>query len=138
MVVRRAHDFAHPLIRADIARIDAQTGRAALRRLDGAFVVKVDVGNDRHVDRADDVLQRPGRRLIRAGNPDDVGAGLFQRQHLGHGGGHVRGIGVGHRLDGDRRIAADRHVADEDLTAFAPLDVAIGSNAHANCACAES
>src|SRR5690606_24922234 len=42
-----------------------------------------------------------------------------------------RGVGrggVGHRLHGDRRVAADRHVADHDLATRAAVDRAPGTN----------
>ena len=42
----------------------------------------------------------------------------------------VGGQRVGHRLDGDRRVAADRHGPDHDLPRFAAHDVAIGADAH--------
>ena len=44
-------DLAHALGAADIAGIDAQAGGARLGRLDGALVVEVDVGHDRHLRR---------------------------------------------------------------------------------------
>ena len=77
------HHLAHAAGRADVAGIDAQAGRAGLGRLDGAFVVEVDVGHDRHARGLDDGRQGRGRRLVRAGDAHDVGAGLLQRPHLG-------------------------------------------------------
>ena len=47
--------FAHPLGRADVARIDAQAGRAGVGRFQRALVVEMDVGDDRHVGGADDL-----------------------------------------------------------------------------------
>src|SRR6185312_10698718 len=46
------------------------------------------------------------------------------------GGARVAGDGVGHRLDADRGIAADRHIADHDLPRFAAMNIAIGADAH--------
>ena len=40
----------------------------------------------------------------------------------------VLGRRVGHRLHGDRRIAADGHVADHDLAGLAALDIAPGAD----------
>ena len=37
---------------------------------------------------------------------------------------------VGHRLDGDRRVAADGNAADHDLARVAALDIAPGPNGH--------
>ena len=42
----------------------------------------------------------------------------------------VGGRRVGHRLDGDRRVAADGDVADHDLAGLAALDVAPGTKGH--------
>ena len=52
VILGRLHDFAHALRRTDIAGIDAQAGRARFGRLDGALVVEMDVGHDRHLRRA--------------------------------------------------------------------------------------
>ena len=51
-------------------------------------------------------------------------------RNLLDGGAGVTGDGVGHGLDRDRRVAADRHLADHDLARFAPVNVAISANAH--------
>ena len=51
VVLGRLDHLAHPLGAADIAGIDAQAGGAGLGRLDGALVVEMDVGDDRHVRR---------------------------------------------------------------------------------------
>ena len=82
MVLGRLDDLAHPLGRADIAGVDAQTGGAALGRLDRAFVVKMDIGDDRHLDLPHDVFQGQRRFLIGAGDAHDVGAGPLQRLDL--------------------------------------------------------
>ena len=42
------NDFAHALIGADIAGIDAQACGARFRRFDAAFIMEMDVGDDRH------------------------------------------------------------------------------------------
>ena len=42
----------------------------------------------------------------------------------------VLGRRVGHGLDADRRVAADRHGADHDLPRLAPLDIAPGTDGH--------
>ena len=130
MVLGRLDDLAHPLGRADIAGVDAQAGGAAFGRLDRAFVVEMDVGDDRHLDLAHDVLQRQCRFLVGTGHPDDIGASPLQRLHLLDGGLDVAGDRVGHRLHGDRRIAADRHLADVNFAALTAVDVAVGPDAH--------
>ena len=130
MVLGRLHHFAHPLGGADVARIDAQAGRAVHRRLDGALVVEMDIGHDRNGGRLGDGLHRLGGVLVRTGDAHDVGAGFLDLANLLDGGARISGDGVGHGLHGDRRVAADRNLADHDLARFAPVDVAISANAH--------
>ncbi len=128
VVPRRLDHLAHPLHRADVARVDPQARRPRLRRLDRPAVVEVDVGDDRHRTLAHDLAERPGRALVRAGHPHDIGPRLGAGHHLRHRRAHVGGQGVGHRLHADRRAAADRHVADVDAPRLAPVDVAPGAN----------
>ena len=119
-VVRgRLDDLAHPLGAADIAGIDAQAGGARLGRLDGALVVEMDVGDDRHLRRLRTiVVQRRGRFLVGAGDADDVDAGLLQRADLRRWSPSASAVSVlVIDLHRDRRVAADRHRADHDLPA---------------------
>jgi hypothetical protein len=88
----------------------------------------MDVGDDRHVDGADDLAQGRGRFLVRAGDADDIGSGLGAGLDLGNGGLGVRGERVGHRLHRDRRIAANLYRANQDLAALAAVDVAPGAD----------
>ena len=67
-------------------------------------------------DWATIVLQRLGVLLARDGDPDDVGPRLRDPVDLSHRGGEIGGLGLGHRLHGDGRAAADGHVTDVDLT----------------------
>src|SRR5690606_33294624 len=101
---------------------DAQAGGAGLGRLDAAAIMEVDVGDDRHAGGADDGPQGRGRGLVGAGDADDVGPGGLERADLVDGRPGVGGGGVGHRLDGDRRVAADLDRADADLARGAALD----------------
>ncbi len=48
VVARSLDDLANSGFIADIARIDPQASRAAFGGFDGAFVVKMDIRNDRH------------------------------------------------------------------------------------------
>ncbi len=75
MVAGRLDHVADAIRAADIAGVDPQAGGARLGRLDGALVVEVDVGDDRHVDIAHDLLQRDRAFLVRHRDADDVGAG---------------------------------------------------------------
>ena len=61
------------------------------------------------------VLQRLGVLLARDGDADDVGAGLGDAADLVHRRAEIGRLGLGHRLDGDRRAAPDGDAADVDL-----------------------
>ena len=125
--------FPDAIGRADIAGIDAQAGGAGLGGLDGALIMEMDVGDDRDLDLLDDVLQRRGRFLVGARDAHDVDAGLFGAADLRDRRLDVGGQRVGHRLHADRGVAADRHIADHDLTALTPVNVSVGPNAHRRC-----
>ena len=125
MVLGRLHHLAHARRRADIAGIDAQARRACFGRLNGAAVVEMDIGDDRHADGADDRLQRLGRVLVRHRDAHDIGARLLQCPDLPDRRRRVGGDRVGHRLDADRRVAADLDGADPDLAADAARDLAV-------------
>src|SRR3546814_11329620 len=75
--LRRAHDLRHARFGPDVARIDPEAGSARVGRFQRALVVEMDVGDDRHGRRADDLLQRGGGILIGAGYADDVGPRLL-------------------------------------------------------------
>jgi hypothetical protein len=110
------------LAEADIAGIDAVLGeRLGAGRVIGEQLVAdiVEIADQRHEDAepfqpfAD--LRHGGGALVAVdGDADDFRAGAMQRGDLCDGGIHVGRVGVGHRLDDDRRIAADDHAADID------------------------
>ena len=118
-----------PLFRADVAGIDAQAGGAGVGRFERALVVEMDVGDDRHARRADDlacsaaVASAVGQDTRMMSAPGLLAAADLVDRRLG-----VLGRRVGHGLDGDRRVAADRHGADHDLPRLAPLDIAPGTD----------
>jgi len=77
---------------------------------------------------AADLRHRGGGLLVGARDADDVGAGIFQTAgSVSMVAFRVRGRRVGHRLDGDRRIATDEDVADANLTRLASRDGAPGA-----------
>ena len=124
---RGGNNFGNALCRPDIARIDPKAGCPRIGRLERALIVKMNVGDDRHLGGADDLTQGGGAFLVGAGNADDVGSGLLAAADLGDRRGSVGGQGVGHRLDSDRRIAADGDVTDHDLARLAALNRAPGA-----------
>ena len=128
VILGRLNDVAHARRIADVARIDPQARRARLGGLDAAFVVKMDIGDERDLRLSRDSPEGGGRLFVWTGDANDVGTGLFQLADLVDRRSRVRGRCVGHRLDGDRRVAAHRDIADHDLAAFAALDVAPRTN----------
>src|SRR5262249_39926991 len=123
MVARGLDDLLHPFVAADIARVDAQAGSAAVGGLDGALVVEVDVRDDRHVDLTDDVLQGQRAGLVGAGDTDDVNAGKFGATDLRDGALDIGGQRIGHGLHGDRRAVTDRDAANIDAARLPPDDL---------------
>ena len=79
----------------------------------------VEVADQRHVD-AEPVepladLRHGGGGLVAVdGDAHDLRAGAGERRDLRHRRVDVGGVGVGHRLDDDRRAAADHHGPDAD------------------------
>ena len=107
--------LGHLLGAADVAGIEPHAMRTGIERLERQRVVEVDVGDHRDRRLAHDRAQRLDVLLARHGHAHDVGAGLGHAADLGHRGGQVGRLGLGHRLHGDGRSAADRHVSDVDL-----------------------
>ena len=124
VVARGLDDLLDALFIADVPRIDAQAGGPGLGRLDPAFVVKVDVGHDRHRALAHDLLKRGRAVLIGDRDPHDVDARIRSRLDLCERRLHIRRQRVGHGLDRDRRIAPHGDVAHHDLARFPAVDVA--------------
>ena len=118
------------LLEAHIAGIDAVLGQSlgAGRMIGEELVADImEVADEGHVDAEPvEALADPrhgGRSLVAVdGDAHDLRAGPGERRHLGHGRVHVRRVRVGHRLDHDRRAAADHD----------------GPDAHANGAMARS
>ena len=100
---------------ADVARVQADAVGADVQRLQRERVVEVDVGDHRDRRVGDDRLERLDVLLAGHGDAHDVGAGVGDRADLGHRGAEVGGLGLGHRLDGDGRAAADRDPTHVDL-----------------------
>src|SRR3546814_10114269 len=62
--------FLDPRLAADIARIDAQAGRARIGGFQSPLIVEMNVRDDRHAGGADDLLERRGGRLVGAGDAE--------------------------------------------------------------------
>ena len=102
---------------ADIAGVDPVLGeRLGAGRVLGQQLVAdiVEIADQRDVDaqpveRVPDARHRGGGLGAVDGDADDLRSRAGERRHLGHGAVYVGGVGVGHRLDDDRTVAADRH-----------------------------
>ena len=130
VIPRSLDHLADPLARADVARVYAQAGSPRFGRFDRPFIVEVDVRDDRHRDVPYDTRQRRRRLPVRTRHPNDVRAGQLELADLPDGRLDIRGQRVGHRLDADRRAAADHDSADTDRPRLAAANVAIGTDAH--------
>ena len=111
---------------ADVAGIEPQAVHAGLHRRHRHLVLVMDVGDDRHRRARHDLGEPFGRLDLVARAPHDVGTGGGQRVDLLERALDVGRLGDRHRLDGDRRIAADLHVADRDLLRHLPRDERTG------------
>jgi hypothetical protein len=78
-------------------------------------VVEVDIGDDRDRRLFDDRLQGDGVLLAGHGYPDQVGSSLRAAVDLRQRLLEVRRLGLGHRLDGDRRAPAHQDTANAYL-----------------------
>ncbi len=107
---------------ADIAGVDAvfvQRFRASRIAGQQLVAVEVEIADQGHVEaHAVQPFADPGHRGRRLDRVDrdahQLRAGAMELRHLNGGGDLVGGVGVGHRLHGDGRAAADRHVANAD------------------------
>ena len=96
---------------ADITGIDAQLGGTSLDGADGELMVKVNIGNDWHRRLGTDGTEALERGFGGYTHAHDIAARLRQSADLPKRCLSIGGIGAGHRLDHDRRAAADLHPA---------------------------
>ena len=117
-----------------VARIDAVLGqgRGTLGVIgQQAVAVEVEVTDQGHgaalvVQPGTDRRDRAGRGLGVDGDAHQFGAGPRQVRHLTCGGGHIRGVGVGHGLDHDRGLAPDGDRTDAHRNRGAPRELRLG------------
>src|SRR5439155_25315683 len=92
---------------------------ARIEREQGELVVEVNVRDDRKDTSLHQLRKRLCRALVRDGDPCDLAAGLLQSRDLLHRGLEVVGERGAHRLDADRRAAADGRAPDVDALGHA-------------------
>ncbi|CDN42671.1 hypothetical protein BN871_BS_00280 [Paenibacillus sp. P22] len=102
------------LAAADVAGIDADLVHPVLDRQQGKPIIEVNVGDERNMDAALDLLDRFRRFLVVDRNPDDLAAGFLQTEYLRYRRFHIRGLGRAHALDDDFVAAPDRQIPYSD------------------------
>ena len=111
------YDRLDAVISPDVAGVDANFVRAARRRFDGETVVEMNVRDERDGDILLNFAQRVRGLHIRHRDAHDLAARLFERVDLRDGGLGILSVRVAHRLDRDRRAAADSDAACDNLLA---------------------
>jgi hypothetical protein len=104
---------------ANVARVHAYRSASGVDRREDVPGLEVDVGDHGDLGLLRDHREGVSVVLARYGNADDVAAGRSQLGDLLERGVDVCRQRGGHRLHADRRIAADRDLADVDLAALA-------------------
>ena len=85
-------------------------------------MVEVDIRHQGYIHLAADLTEGIGGGHGGHRHPHDVCAGILNAADLGHGGGHVGGLGVGHALHRDGGVATHRDITHHNLAGFATLD----------------
>src|SRR5205807_8609786 len=110
--LRFAGDGAHSIRGPDVAGVEAQLVDPGFQGAQRQTVVEVDVRDQGQPDPGLDPAEGCGGRLVRHGDADDLAPGRLEGLDLRDGGLDIAGVGGGHRLDGDRRPAADLDLPD--------------------------
>ena len=118
----RDHDLGHAFGAADVPRVDSHRRHAGVDRPEREAGVEVDVRDHRQRREPHDLLQRLGVLDLRHRAAHDLAARRGERGDLRGRRGHVARRCQRHRLDDDRRTAADLDVAY--------LDAAFGTHAN--------
>jgi hypothetical protein len=89
---------------------------------EGHLVIEVNIDDERNLDATLDLAQ--DRRVLRLRHRDahEFAARFLEAMDFGEYGVNVRSVGRGHRLDDDRMIAADGHIADRDDARFVAVE----------------
>src|SRR3990167_7321108 len=116
MIFRGLYDFAHTVFRPDIARVDPKARRTVFGGFNCAFIMEMNISNDRYRYLLHNLFQRRRGFLIRARYPYDIRPHGLQRMNLRHSRRHIMRDGIGHGLHRNRRIPPHRHVPHPNLT----------------------
>src|SRR4051812_3223258 len=107
-----ADDLLDFVVAADVPGVDPDGGDAGVDRAQSEARVEVDVRDHRERAEADDRGQRVCVVDLRDGDADDLAPGARERRDLRRRRRHVVRLRQRHRLDDDRRAAADLDAAD--------------------------
>ncbi len=109
-ITSAVHYHANTLFITDIAWVDTQAIDAVFRHLQRDTIVEVNIGNQRDINLLFDKLERFCGIHCRYRDTNNICADAFQRFDLINRRFHICGTRIGHRLYGDGRAIADRHV----------------------------
>ena len=113
------HHGPHAVLAADVARVDAQAGGAAVGGHQGQPVVEVDVGHHGDGAAGADLVEDLAGLLGGYAHPHDLAAGAGVVVDLVDGGLDVPGVRLRHALHGDGGVPAHGHLAHQDLAGAA-------------------
>ena len=120
LLLAGVHHGLHPVVVADVARIDADLVHAHVGAGESRLVVEVDVCHDGDIDGVLDGLDALGIRRAGAGHPQDLTARRLAALGLCHIALDVLHRDVQHGLHGDGILAANGHISDLDFTLQLP------------------
>ena len=115
-------DQRHLVVLLDVAGVDPDPLAPGFERGQRVLPLEVDVGDDRDRRFARDHWERLDVVGIGNRDADDVAAARRQRRDLLQRRVEIGGLRRAHRLDADRRVAADGNGADVDLLGLPALD----------------
>ena len=99
----------------DIAGIDPKAVYAGIEGHQSKAMTEVNVGDKGNPYAALNFIKFAGSLLVGHGHADELTSCVLKSMNLINRGRNIPGIGIGHRLDRHRRIAADGDRADMDL-----------------------
>ena len=115
LVLAHLHHGLDPVFAADVAGVDADFGRAALRGGNGKLIIKMNVRHQGQGRVLADVRKAPGGFHVGNRQPGDLAPGGGKLTDLLQAALHIRGFGIEHGLDDHRGAAADGNAAHQNL-----------------------
>ena len=98
-------------MRADVARIQAQLVDARIQSHQCQLVMKMDIGDERHIRHTlSDLFKRDGRIFIGHGETHDLAPGAHHLFDLRNGRGDIRRVRLRHRLHDDGRAPTHLYI----------------------------